>query len=213
VIALATDRRCLPSEHLALEECDPLPAEQRAAIEAIIDGRSGTPPPGRPPIRWAWTQRDALIRAGHTPETLAQLEAANLITAWSTPPDARPETERSPADPPCGVVLTLTPRGADRLGVEIVEELVTDRPRWGPLDSGPRYALMPRYRRTCSLEFPEEIVDPAPSPEQYLLDEVSGKPVLLFAGGGGPGVPVVRDRRIKAPKATPPPRRARARAT
>lgn len=182
---------------------------EAAALDAVSRGR------------WAWVAQVYLAASGHDPATLTGLIEKGLLVPWDTPPD--PACLASPAAPPCGLVLTLTPYGAERLGVEVVEAGPAERPRWERIRYDERGRRTDRgkpairaFRYESRLRLPELIPDTAPGPEYY-VDEESGKPIRLAAGpdaveipkeestlkgglGGGPaerGVPIVKDKKLK----------------
>jgi hypothetical protein len=182
-----------------------------AVLEAIV----------RAPL--AWSRWAVLEAAGHTAETLVELYALGLLEPWDLPGRE--------------VAWTLSPHGAEFMAVELAErpaplrvprgvdvewldELPHDRPYW--VAATPRGVRLPRrgvrVRRephTTRLPFDGvNLVDPAPGPPEVVMDEWSGKPLLLFAGEDGRGgfpVRVVRKRgRKPGTQARPKGRKAKA---
>jgi hypothetical protein len=159
----------------------------------------------------AWSMVDALEAAGHGGATLAGLEAAGFVERWERPD---------------GLAVTLTPWGKYCREVEIGERTIVVRvakteggqpvigrdgepatvgvPELVPYWKAPGTPTAPRsaLRVGCRLPFPELVPDPLPGPE-YLVDEISEKPIELFArlfdGSPVEGVKVVIDKRLKKP--------------
>lgn len=126
----------------------------------------------------AWSPTADLEATGHALETLAGLQFLGLVEPWGSSAD---------------LVWTLTPWGATLLEVIIIEHGSDEVPRWGRPADVPRFIRSVREStRHCALKFPEQLADKAPGPaEEFLLDEASGEPLLLF------GRTVVKDKRIK----------------
>jgi hypothetical protein len=165
----------------------------RALLDAITEGTVEVPTKRRrrrkKTTRRAWSMVATLEARGHAAETLAGLEAAELVERW---------------DRPDGLAVTLTPWGKyvrDVVLLErprIVREEQTDRDDkgkritvrveredielyWGTEDpSRPRPVRLPYRRREFSMPHPELKPDPTPGPEYMLNDE--GSPVELFKG-------------------------------
>lgn len=163
----------------------------------------------------AWMMMRDLLASGHAAETLVGLAEAEMIEFWEHPD---------------GLAVTLTPLGKHRRSVEIRERVgfgrkqamragrpVVDRdgnpvmvntpeviPYWNPAGQAwGRLGSRAVRKRDRRLAIPERVPDPAPGPE-FLIDDVSEKPVELFArlfdGTPVSGVKVVIDKRLK-PKA------------
>lgn len=94
-----------------------------------------------------------------------------------------------------GPYATLTPWGAERLGVEIRERhwvkwvrfgsyherVLVEEPYWARVGSrGSGSFILPSQARQCGLEYPELVPDPVLGPE-YLTDG-DGEPVTFFGG-------------------------------
>jgi hypothetical protein len=130
---------------------------------------------------------DQLVDEGVEPATLEELEAAQLLERWERPD---------------GRAWTLTPYAARCLKVEIRErlELTGDEAAeveyWDYAAKPRRSPRMPLPRFMARIPFPDRLIDPSPGPG-FMVDEVSDEPVKLFAGGGGGGILVEIDRRLK----------------
>lgn len=94
-----------------------------------------------------------------------------------------------------GPYATLTPWGAEKLGVELrerrwvqwihdqdhYERVLIEEPYWAPITSRFHHALvLPRQSQQCGLQYPELIPDPVAGPE-YLTDE-EGEALMFFGG-------------------------------
>ncbi len=142
---------------------------ERAAVDAIIAGKVG----------WAWTL--ALEAAGHTETVLAALEAGGWLVRWPLA---------------VGVAWTFTPIGARWAEVELYEARDGQWPAWVDSPAPVRKLHAAKHAHEVQLLWPELVVDPLPGPE-FLVDEVSGEVLRLFAGATGTGgVPVRIDPRL-----------------
>lgn len=130
--------------------------------------------------RLAWARVRTLARKGHPRTEIDALVRAGLVAVWSVD------------DGHGFLVVTLTPHGAEALGVTIVEEGRDDHPRWARVDAPVRPDRIRRDKFGRSperrLRLPEEFVPAPPGPE-LLLDE-DGEPVKVC------GVKVTIDRRL-----------------
>lgn len=94
-----------------------------------------------------------------------------------------------------GPYTTLTPWGAERLGVELrerhwvrwdhysdhYERVLVEEPYWARVNGHTRSSfVLPHQARQCGLDYPELVPDPAPGPE-YLVNE-DGKPITFLGG-------------------------------
>lgn len=115
------------------------------------------------------------------------LVRAGYIVLWTT--DKRGRVLEG------GPYATLTPWGAERLGVELrerrwvkwihnhdrCERVLIEEPYWAQVTNRlPRSFVLPHQAHQCGLDYPELVPDPAPGPE-YLVDE-EGAPVTLLGG-------------------------------
>lgn len=134
------------------EKHDAAEAEGREA--ALLDAiRAGS---------WAWSRVEDLIAAGHDEETVDALVERGLLDRWDLP-----EEPPGPHVPPSGKCITFSALAVERLGVMVLEEGYTERPRWAWPSEIPRYVQT--WRQLYSIEFPEMIVDSAPRPDEELL--------------------------------------------
>ncbi|AGA28720.1 hypothetical protein [Singulisphaera acidiphila] len=145
-----------------------------AALEAIVAA----------PL--AWSPIADLKLLGHTPETLAGLQALGLVEPWGSAAD---------------LVWTLTPWGATVLEVVIIEHGPNEVPRWSQPWNAPRFVRVPRHRHEMRWPWMEELPSRDLGPLDVLILGEDAKPLLLF------GRTVVKDKRIK-----PPPRAKKAKA-
>jgi hypothetical protein len=154
--------------------------DQRAALAAIVGGR------------FAWTP---VVEMAGSADTLATLVTLGLAARWT----AR------------GIdAVTLTPWGAWVMNVEIIERVrivgdeLEEDPVWADRPAVPPRLRLPRRAHEVRFPWMETFPDPLPGPEEYLIDEASGKPLELFAklfdGEWIGGVKVKIDRRIRRAK-------------
>lgn len=145
-----------------------LRGEEWAVLEAIVRGRR------------AWV-------AGLAELVVGRLVEAGFVVVWSS--DAWGHELVG------GPYATLTPWGAERLGVELRERhwvkwvhtashherVLVEEPYWARVNSRPHGPfVLPHQARQCGLDYPELVPDSAPGPE-YLADE-EGKPITFFGG-------------------------------
>lgn len=170
-----------------------LTTEQAALLAAIV----GWPR--------AWASVAELAAAGHAGETLEELVALDLVEHWG-----RPHVGELPED-----LVTLTPWGMAVCRVRIDERFewletedggkaLAETPHYAELGAPEWPIHLPQAGREHPLPFPERVVDPGPRPEdladvddgpEFLVDQWTGRPITLFAGEDGEGVPVVREKR------------------
>lgn len=166
---------------------------QRATFEAIVSEKVGKR--GQSVPREAWSRWDD-IEAIH-PGALSELVRLGVAARWERPDytavtltpfgawmaehelDERWKFERQPVDDPKGPKHTVA-----------VPEQV-----WVATGLPSRPCRRPRYAEERGIRLEELAIDPAPTPDTLVDDE--GEEVRLFAGGGGKGIPVRLDRRIK----------------
>jgi hypothetical protein len=144
-----------------------LTEEEQAALEAIIRNRR------------AWI-------AGLGVEVVERLVVAQIVVLWATDSQGRPLEG--------GPYATLTPYGAEQLGVELRERrwikwvhqagyherMLIEEPYWVRIGRPQRAFVLPGQARQCGLDYPELVPDPAEGPE-YLVDE-EGSPITLLGG-------------------------------
>lgn len=184
---------------------DPAEDARLALLSAIEAGVV----PGSREVRWAWSRVEWLEAAGHSRGTLDELVALGLVVRWETAPDESPPGYWAQYRVPSGACVTLSPLGAELLGVEVRENDVYERPHWVKVVVPTcRRTRLPRWLtyRARGLEMPEAIVDPAPGPLEDLLmaevwdhavgapetDPITGMPLLVPLLLFGRTVPVVR---------------------
>jgi hypothetical protein len=108
----------------------------------------------RGPVFWQ-TLAEVAIRAGLDLEATTDLLAALDADGWV---EVRERAE--------GLVVALSPLGAERLGVRVIEQGAGETPRWA--DASQRDPLPPRAKNVCAnhrsadLDF---VLDPRPSPD------------------------------------------------
>lgn len=115
-----------------------------------------------------------------------RLEEAGMVIRWAT--------DIGGHDLEGGPYVTLTPWGAEQLGVELRERhcvrwvhepdhherVLIEEPHWVKAGLPQRSFVLPRQAQQCGLEYPELVPDPSPGPE-YLVDE-EGTEVTLLGG-------------------------------
>jgi hypothetical protein len=120
---------------------------------------------------------------------LFELRAAGFIVAW--------ELNNRPT------AYTLTPWGAQQLGVRLVEGR-SERAQWRPavldkhgtwIEGGPLPIARRHERERPLLDWTDKLIDPKPHGIDLLIDEISGEPVTLFKDALRPnGIQVVREK-------------------
>ena len=93
-----------------------------------------------------------------------------------------------------GPALTLTPYAADQLDVELIEVGIDETPVWtrrSPENSTRPIRLM-WHNWEFTVPLTEDLIDPAPPVDEFVINHLSGKPVLLW------GRRIRRDKRLKA---------------
>lgn len=138
------------------------PDESRAAVlDAIIHAHE------------AWTERAPL--EGEHGAALDDLAADGMVEDW---------------DRPDGVMVTLSPFGAWSLGVKLAERGSQCTPYWREMPHGTWFLpeSYPRHEREVGLEFAANVEAPADEEPEFLLDEYSGEPIMLFQGVDADGI-------------------------
>jgi hypothetical protein len=197
-----------PSPAMPLVYLTDLAPAEVAVLDAIVSGS------------WAWVAQIWLVVTGHEPSAIASVISKGLVVPWDTPEDSASELARLRCPPPCGLVLTLTPWGAELKGVEIVEVGPAERPKWAKKQVEVRRRPIQIDKFTCMLRLPREVEQKAVGRE-YLTDPESGEVIravrgqspsprsagskALLGGLGGeeskiPGVPIIIDRRMRGKK-------------
>jgi hypothetical protein len=197
------DREPEPSPTMPLVYLADLQPAEVAVLDAIVSGS------------WAWVAQIWLVVTGHEPGAIASVISKGLVVPWDTPIDPHLNQMRCP--PPMGLVVTLTPWGAELMNVEILEVGEVDRPKWV---KRPVVIRKPNKMVCYMLRLPKRAEEIIVGPE-YLRDEESGEVIrairgqspsprsagskALLGGLGGeeskiPGVPIVIDRRMRGKK-------------
>lgn len=141
--------------------------EDRAALETIVK------------CRRAWL-------AGLAEPIMRRLIEAGFAVLWDRDAHGRLLVG--------GPYITLTPWGAERLGVELrerhyirwerhethSERLFIEELYWARVGIPQRPFVLPPQARQSRLDYPDLVPAPVPGPE-YLTDE-DGEPILLFRG-------------------------------
>lgn len=183
----------------------------------------------------AWVELDELAEDG---DSVTSLVLEGLVEIWPAG-----EQGRGVNHPP---IVTLTPLGAEILGVTLIERIETLPPqcpsaavegrnqgrkkkkkedpypcsnqtqRWDRINPETHlgihelpYVILPGHPFQVSTDILTWL--PAPVVEPEFLNQPDGRPVKLFAGGGGNGYPVPIDPRLTRPAAQS--RRGRPRGT
>lgn len=133
---------------------DDLSDLQRLVIDALVDA----------PL--AWQAPDQLARSAGTSIdltswALVDLDLAGWIVPWHEPPVG--------PYPWPGPVVTFTPRGAESLGVRIIEVGPDETPRWARADAPDPFPPKAKgiFRDFGSLGL---VIDPAPSPLDLVIE-------------------------------------------
>jgi hypothetical protein len=124
--------------------------------------------------------------------SLDALVASGLAELWSADREGHPLEG--------GPYAALTPLAAEQLGLALHEPLELGAPHWVPADlvyrrRRPIRLVYYRFEGTRRLRWPELVVDPRPGPLEQLIDQETGKAMVLC------GAPVYVDPRL-TPKRT-----------
>jgi hypothetical protein len=132
----------------------------RAALAAIVSS----------PL--AWSPASDLWRNGHA-DALAELIALELVVPWQIGP-----TLHYTLTPYCASVV-VERHILERM--TIIDGELEEDPYWAELDREPAPLHLPKRRHEIRWPWMEEIEDPrAERPDEVLMDEASGNPVLMF---------------------------------
>jgi hypothetical protein len=146
-------------------------------------------------FRRAWVEETLLETM--FPGSIDRLELEGLLDRWERPD---------------GIAMVLSPFAAWFLGMAMIETTITGTPRWAPSIrsehkqipvwfSPQRYPRVANEVRIFDVRVLENMKACQYHDHQYLIDEVTGEPMVLFAGDPKlryEGIKVIIDKRLKA---------------